>query len=73
MTLAKRIQQARKDAGLTVDEAASQARISASYWQKLEAGQYQNPTMAVVVRIARSLQVSANRLVPLEEHDEVAA
>ena len=58
MALSKTIKKYRCANGFSVNEAAALAEISVSYWEKLETGQVKNPSLSVLRRIARSLEIN---------------
>ena len=64
MNLAQAIKDARKKKALTVSGAAQKACVSQSYWEKLEAGQMLNPSIAILARIAAALDTPLEQLVP---------
>lgn len=55
------IQQLRKQRGITQQELANKAKISKSYLAGIEQGRH-TPTVAVLARIAKVLDVSINDL-----------
>jgi transcriptional regulator with XRE-family HTH domain len=60
--LGRRIQEARSEAGLTQEDAASLAGIDWRRWQRLEGGSV-NPTVRTLARVARVLGLSFWELV----------
>lgn len=61
MTLGKEIRKARIDAGINQKELASRAALSQKYMSQLERDGA-DPRLSVVIRIARALGVSLDRL-----------
>jgi len=56
--LSGNIRRARAKAGLTQDTLAKRAKVSRVYVIKLEAGDRQSPSLAVLGRLARALGVT---------------
>ena len=63
LALAKRLQQARRQAGLTQQQLCDQANLSYSTLAKIERGAIKTPSVFTVVRIAQVLGVSLDELV----------
>jgi transcriptional regulator with XRE-family HTH domain len=53
--LGELLKSGREAAGLTLTEAAAKVGVSRTYWSRLERGEYANPTMRLLTRIAREL------------------
>jgi transcriptional regulator with XRE-family HTH domain len=62
MPFGERLKQARESAALTQQQAAEAAGVPQSYWSRLETGGRQNPSMDVLVRVARAVGVSLDDL-----------
>ena len=67
MHLAKKIRQYRKEAGLTQEVLAEKLGLSAKYIQFIENGR-RRPSLKVVYRIAKILEVDVCRLFCEENH-----
>lgn len=59
--LGQKIRKLRKDRGLTQEELAFQSRIDYSYLNQIENGK-RNPTIEIIVKIARVLKTSSENL-----------
>lgn len=57
MTLGKKIRALRDELGMSQAQLASQAELSQGYLSQLENDEVQNPSAAVIFRLARSLHV----------------
>ena len=60
-TLGKRINQTRKDRGITADKLSELCNINATYLRQIE-GSGKTPSLPVFISICNSLKVSANYL-----------
>lgn len=69
MTLGKRIAARRRALGWSQNELARRAEVNHPTLFKIEAGQRLNPSVSVVVRIARALGTSAEALYGLEREE----
>jgi transcriptional regulator with XRE-family HTH domain len=69
VTLGKRIAARRRALGWSQNELARRAEVNHPTLFKIEAGQRLNPTISVVVRIARALGTSAEALYGLERDE----
>ena len=69
MTLGKRIAARRRSLGWSQNELARRAEVNHPTLYKIEADQRVNPSVSVVVRIARALGTSAEALYGLEHED----
>ena len=66
--LVRNIKLYRKKSGLTQEQAAERAEITAKYWQRLElVSQIDLPSLPVLFRVAKVLEVCASKL--LEDKD----
>ena len=59
--LGQNIKKFRQEKGLTQEQAAGQYDCTARHWQRLEEGS-QNPSAAVLVKLARMLGIKPSRL-----------
>lgn len=71
VTLGKRIEERRKQLGWSQNELARRAGVNHPTLYKIESGQRVDPSLSIVVRIARALGTSAEALLGLS-HDETA-
>ena len=55
--------EARKKAGLTQEQVAQRVGIVLSYYRALEKGEQRNPSIQIVVQLARTLKVPAIKLI----------
>ncbi|MGC1380585.1 MAG: helix-turn-helix transcriptional regulator [Candidatus Baltobacteraceae bacterium] len=69
MTLGKRIATRRKALGWSQNELARRADVNHPTLYKIEADQRRNPSVSIVVRIARALGTSAEALYGLEREE----
>jgi transcriptional regulator with XRE-family HTH domain len=60
--LGAELRKAREEAGLTQEQLAFRARIDRSYLSELERDK-KSPTVAMLLKICRTLDVSASRLI----------
>lgn len=54
-----RIKTARQAAGLTQQQLATAAKVSQVYVSHLEIGRYRNPSVGVLMKLAKALKMSA--------------
>lgn len=68
--LAREIASARLEAGRSLRKVAKDAQISAAYLQKLEQGRVQQPSPAILRRIAETLGPRYGRLMELAGYEQ---
>lgn len=61
--IGRKIQELRKDKGLTQEDLARIAKISHATLLKIEQGQVKNPTVKSLIKIAQALEISMDLLV----------
>jgi len=59
--LANNLRKYRQEQGLTQEQLAAKSGVASEYISRLEAGK-RNPTVAIVEKLAKALQVSVDRL-----------
>lgn len=69
VTLGERIESRRRALGLSQNELARRAGINHPTLFKIESGQRRNPSIGIVVKIARALGTTAEALVGVESDD----
>ena len=62
MKLGDKIRQLREETGLTQGQMASRSSVSQGYLSQLENGEVKNPSAAVLLRIARAIEVDPDEL-----------
>lgn len=62
MNLGDKIRQLREETGLTQGQLASGSSVSQGYLSQLENGEVKNPSAAVLLRVARAIQVDPDEL-----------
>jgi XRE family transcriptional regulator of biofilm formation len=65
--IGKRVQQLRKEKGMSLTELAERAGVAKSYISKLERDIQKNPSIEFLEKIAAVLNVPVNRLIDSEE------
>jgi XRE family transcriptional regulator of biofilm formation len=65
--IGKRVQQLRKEKGMSLTELAERAGVAKSYISKLERDIQKNPSIEFLEKIAAVLKVSVNRLIDQED------
>lgn len=68
--IGKRVQQLRKEKGLSLTELAERAGVAKSYISSLERDIQTNPSIQFLEKIAAVLKVSVERLIDQEETDD---
>lgn len=72
MTLGKKIRGLRDELGMSQAQLAAQAELSQGYLSQLENDEVQNPSAAVIFRLARSLHVDPRVLMQAAGYAEMA-
>ena len=72
MTLGKKIRSLRDELSISQAQLASQAELSQGYLSQLENNEVQNPSAAVIFRLARSLHVDPRVLMQAAGYTEMA-
>lgn len=58
----RRLKNLRKKKGLTLEQLARRARVTGPYIHMLETGKKNNPSLAILKRLAKALGVSVEQL-----------
>ena len=72
MTLGKKIRALRDELGMSQAQLAAQAELSQGYLSQLENDEVQNPSAAVIFRLARALHVDPRVLMQAAGYAEMA-
>ena len=72
MSLGKKIRGLRDELGISQAQLASQAELSQGYLSQLENDEVQNPSAAVIFRLARALHVDPRVLMQAAGYAEIA-